>query len=118
MGGIALIELVKDPTARFLRHTAARIGNLDHDGVFLRRLTQNNRTAISRKFEGIGQQIGPYQLHQALIGPNGDPVVQLGFKCDSLFLPHALELEGTFAQLQAQVVPLRLRYLHFWNLEC
>lgn len=86
--GIPLIKLVKNMSLCPFRYPASGVGYRHKNGVLVRGLAQGHRPARSGKFEGVGQQVVPDQLHEAGVRLNDGPVLQLGVKFDPFLLPN------------------------------
>jgi hypothetical protein len=108
MGGVALIELLKDVCSNLRTDAAPGVGVLDHSvSVFFMEL-QTDRAAILGELDSIGEEIVPYKAQQFRVTVHRDAVFDVRFDLKIFGLPGVFKRKQTFAELLPQIEMLLL----------
>ena len=109
VGGVALIELLKDVRPDFGTDAAAGVRDLYHSVLIFDMELQSDRTALLGKLDGVGKEIVPYEGEQLRVALYIHTVFHVRLYFQILSFPGVFKPEQAFAVLLAQVEALLLR---------
>ena len=102
MGGVSLIEFLKNMLSGFRINAAAGIADGNDHIPFIGLQCYSDGAARPGELHRIGEQIVPHQTQQFRIGSDSHIILNVGFDFQILFLPDILESQQVLAQLFPQ----------------
>ena len=108
MGGIPLVELLKDVLSHLGRDAAACVPHPNHRQVLLGLQGQGEGAARLGELHRVGKQVVPHQREQLAVRLHQHVFLDVRLDVQALFLPGVFKGEQTLAQLLPQIVGFRL----------